>query len=168
MIKVGCDTCKHSNQYGLHCNRDETTECLEGGECELGERYLSDAKHCYCHWEVDPCYYLTVPNDHEEEYVIRSSGPYGELGRVLMLAYDQAADGKGKDRHVQYEDEPFEKQQIVELAKRVGPGGPAYQALKKTIEALSLPTEAGLREILGAINYLVGMYLTIEGQDECS
>jgi len=89
------------------------------------------------------------------------SGEYQSLRRVLDLALDQAANGKGKERHAN-EGEPFEKQKICEIARRVGLAFPIGQAIKKAEESVRLGLDAGIRENLGAIKYLAAAVIVME------
>jgi hypothetical protein len=77
---------------------------------------------------------------------------YRSLHGVLQEALEQASEGKGKERHAT-DGEAFENQPICEIARRLD-GGPLYQAVKKIYESKRLPGEAGVRELLGAINYI--------------
>lgn len=92
---------------------------------------------------------------------------YSELYRVLMMAYDQAANGKGKERHAN--DERFEDQPIMTIAKGHGMGYQTGQAAKKLQEAHKLLAirgkDAAIREILGAINYAAAAILLLEQMD---
>lgn len=88
---------------------------------------------------------------------------YESLGIVFSKAMAQAAYGKGKERHAN--GEPFEEQKICKISKAVGVGFAVGQALKKAEEAMRLEKEAGLREILGAINYLAAAYIVINAND---
>ena len=81
-----------------------------------------------------------------------SQHPYQSLTDVLGEAFLQASSGKGKERHAS-DGEAFEDQPICEIARRLG-GGALYQAVKKIYESQRLPGEAGVRELLGAINYI--------------
>lgn len=86
---------------------------------------------------------------------------YAPLERVLQLALDQAASGKGAQRHGQ--GKPFNEQPMMEICRMLGgPQGCMYQAIKKTQEASRMDTGAAQRELLGAINYLAGAYLLLE------
>jgi hypothetical protein len=85
---------------------------------------------------------------------------YDPLRHVLQLAFDQAAKGKGKERHAT--DKPFLEQPIMEIARMVGPGYQLGQAMKKAQEASRLPNERARAELLGAINYLAAAYLLLE------
>ena len=78
---------------------------------------------------------------------------YDALSEVLDAAYYQAAQGKGKERHAK-EDEPFDKQIICEVTRRLGAGYPLGQAVKKIYESQRLGGERGIAELLGAINYI--------------
>jgi len=89
--------------------------------------------------------------------------PYISLRYVLELAVDQAANGKGKERHAN--GEPFDQQKICKISRAVGVGFALGQALKKAEESVRLNKEAGLREILGAINYLAAAYIVLSESD---
>jgi hypothetical protein len=90
---------------------------------------------------------------------------YNKLERVLTRAKGQASDGKGKQRHAK-EGEPFEKQKICEITRRVGIGYPLGQAIKKVIESDRLSTEAGVAELLGAINYIAAAVIVMEEKEQ--
>lgn len=113
---------------------------------------------------------------------------YDDLERVLCLAYDQCARGKGKERHAS--DRTFMEQPINTIPQSknflVGLGGLSYQVEKKSGETdrmcerafaifsdkeedfdLSVKLgveklEAALRESLGVIVYAAAKYLHIE------
>ena len=153
MIKISCKTCKYGSGYGLECLLNSADVCLCTGICKYNG-IKGRSKFNYSLWE---------PKDNLDISLIPiSNDPYKMLLEVFNKAYEQAAKGKGKERHVTVENESFEDQQICEIARRVGVGGPAYQAVKKIYEALSLSKEAAKKEILGAINYLAGMYIIID------
>ena len=90
--------------------------------------------------------------------------PYAPLWRVLDAAYEQAANGKGKERHAN--DKPFTAQPIMEIARMVGPGYQLGQAMKKSQEAGGMiqrgQPDRAKAELLGAINYLAACVLLIE------
>ena len=77
---------------------------------------------------------------------------YEALGYVLQDAVNQAAEGKGKDRHAT--GESFEAQPICNISREVGVGFALGQAIKKTKESARLKPDAAVFELLGAINYL--------------
>lgn len=92
---------------------------------------------------------------------------YEDLQRVLQLAFDQSANGKGKERHAN--DLPFNEQPIMQIGRMVGVGGHTYQICKKAQEATGMVNrgalEAAKAEMLGAIVYAAAAYLLIEGMD---
>jgi hypothetical protein len=89
---------------------------------------------------------------------------YQPLKTVLMLAYQQAALGKGKERHAS--GKPFMRQPMMEICRSHGMGFATGQADKKSQEAIGMVArgehDAAKFEILGAINYLAGAYLLID------
>lgn len=91
-------------------------------------------------------------------------GAYSDLRRVLDMAFEQASQGKGKERHANGRE--FDRQPIMELARMHGLGYPTGQAAKKLQEAHTLlrlrGKEAAIQEILGAINYAAAAVLLIE------
>lgn len=92
------------------------------------------------------------------------SEAYAKLKEVLDMAYDQASNGKGKERHAK-KDEPFENQKICEITRRVGHGFPLGQAIKKAEEAPRLGTQRGIAEKLGAIVYLAASIMVDMEED---
>jgi len=97
---------------------------------------------------------------------------YEDLKRVLLLAYDQSARGKGKDRHARKR--PFNLQPITIIPELLGSyeglGGLVYQVIKKSQESVGMAsrdrTEAAKAELLGAIVYAAAAYLHIERFEE--
>ena len=86
---------------------------------------------------------------------------YESLANVLQRAYGQAAQGKGAERHAC--DRPFTEQPMQSISELLGtPDGLLYQAMKKIQESKRLDKDAGVRELLGAINYLAGAVIFIE------
>lgn len=87
---------------------------------------------------------------------VRVPAGYDKLFRVLMAALDQAAAGKGKERHasdgVAFEDQPMSS--INRTLNSVD--GFLYQAAKKAQESRRLPSGRAQAELYGAINYLAG------------
>lgn len=93
--------------------------------------------------------------------------PYSSLRGVLEGAYDQACAGKGKERHAYSDEEPFENQLICEMGRRLGGArGPLYQAVKKIYESDRLDTQAAVRELYGAINYIAAAIILRQEKDE--
>lgn len=86
---------------------------------------------------------------------------YEALAEVLGRAFDQAANGKGKERHA--DGKPFDAQPMQHLIDLYGPGFALGQAAKKSQESQRLPTtERQVTELLGAIVYLAGAVIAIE------
>lgn len=86
---------------------------------------------------------------------------YATLRAVLDRALAQASGGKGRERHA-VEGEPFERQQICEVTRRLGHGFSRGQAVKKIYEAQRLPRERAVAELLGAINYIAASIIVLE------
>ena len=87
---------------------------------------------------------------------------YEQLLNVLMRAYDQAAKGKGKERHASG-NTPFHEQPMATINRQLGSvDGFIYQAHKKSLEATRLPQGRNVAELLGAINYLAGAVIALE------
>jgi hypothetical protein len=88
---------------------------------------------------------------------------YASLRRVLDAAYRQSAEGKGVQRHGN--GLPFDRQPIMENARRFGPGSPLGQASKKVEEAYNMHLrgehEAAINELLGAIVYSCAAVIAI-------
>ena len=78
---------------------------------------------------------------------------YVVLSKILCEAYDQAAEGKGKERHAD-EGVPFEEQEVFQINRllRGDPeAAPKYQAMKKIRESGRRPYPEARGELLGAI-----------------
>lgn len=84
---------------------------------------------------------------------------YEKLAAVLEAAYDQAANGKGKERHAN--DLPFHNQRMQTISGLLGSdSGMAFQAVKKLTEGMQFDDyERFERELLGAINYIAGIII---------
>lgn len=84
---------------------------------------------------------------------------YLRLKSVLDAAEDQAAGGKGKERHA--DDQPFEAQPIQWIEEHFK-SFQLGQAVKKMHESQRLPTDAAINELLGAINYLAARVIFLQ------
>lgn len=84
---------------------------------------------------------------------------YLPLLRTFLGALEQAAYGKGRERHAN--DLPFTEQPILTMARMLdSDAGLAQQVIKKTIEARSLPTKkARINELRGTLVYAAAMIL---------
>lgn len=84
---------------------------------------------------------------------------YLPLLRTFLGALEQAAYGKGRERHAN--DLPFVEQPILTMAQMLdSDAGLAQQVIKKTIEARSLPTkQARINELRGTLVYAAAMIL---------
>lgn len=88
---------------------------------------------------------------------------YESLASVLLRAYNQAAHGKGAERHAC--DRPFTEQPMQSISGLLGSHtGLLYQAMKKVQESERLDVDAQIRELLGAINYIAGAVIFIEAK----
>ena len=85
---------------------------------------------------------------------------YESLGSVLQRAHDQAAHGKGAQRHGQ--GQSFDSQPMQQLIALYGVGFALGQAGKKAQESQRMDKDAAVRELLGAINYLAGAVIYME------
>lgn len=86
---------------------------------------------------------------------------YTHLSDVFARAYQQAALGKGAERHA--DNRPFTEQPMQTISDLLGNHqGLLYQAMKKIQESNRLDTDAAVRELLGAINYIAGAVIHME------
>lgn len=88
---------------------------------------------------------------------------YESLALVLERAYNQAAHGKGAERHAG--SRPFTDQPMQTISELLGSDtGLLYQAMKKIQESQRLDPDAAIRELLGAINYIAGAIIFKESE----
>lgn len=91
---------------------------------------------------------------------------YESLERILKLAFEQSATGKGRARHAN--GKPFDKQPIMEIARMVGLGGHTFQICKKAQEATTMAARgtpnAAKAELMGVIVYAAAGILLLEEQ----
>lgn len=82
---------------------------------------------------------------------------YEVLADVLQAAYDQAAHGKGAERHAR--GNAFEDQHMQTISTLLGShDGMAFQAIKKLTEGLAFTNHGQReRELLGVIVYVAGI-----------
>ncbi len=87
---------------------------------------------------------------------------YDSLSDVLTEAINQAAYGKGLERHADHR--PFHEQPIMRETEAVGLGHPAGQARKKILEAVRCcqdHPDRAIADLLGAINYTAALVIAI-------
>lgn len=93
------------------------------------------------------------------------SNAYESLRKVLDAAFDQCANGKGKERHGN--GLAWTEQPIFTIARQVGDGFNAGQAIKKIQEAQQMAArgehERARHEILGAIVYCASLHVLWNG-----
>lgn len=95
----------------------------------------------------------------DDETIAIDCGGYENLRSILDEAYEQAASGKGKERHAN--GKPWEEQPIAEIGRMVGVGFNTGQAIKKLQESTRMEPEAACRELLGAIVYAASAIMLI-------
>jgi hypothetical protein len=104
-------------------------------------------------------------SDHTKD-ASQMTDAYASLSAILNRALEQAAAGKGKDRHatVRGVARTFNEQPIMSIGRMAGPGYAIGQAMKKAHEAMELPADRAVTELLGAVVYLAAaVMLTEEG-----
>jgi len=170
-LKLSCFACKQAAV--LHTDEAFTTDGGMNGyemiwycsECNIDVRIRAD--------EEEECIKKTQAFFNEKMFqttavpppvqAVRGTSIYSSLENVLAMALDQASPGKGKERHAE-DAEPFEKQQICEITRRVGQGFPLGQAVKKIQESPRLVSEHRINELLGAINYIAASIIVEMGE----
>lgn len=100
------------------------------------------------------------PNEHYELSRQPTPANYLSLQAVLDNAFNQAAYGKGAERHAQ--SKPFEEQPMQKLIELYGTGFALGQAGKKMQESQRMDVDAAVRELYGAINYIAGTIIHLE------
>ena len=89
---------------------------------------------------------------------------YELLANVLHRAYDQAARGKGTERHAN--GKAFHEQPMQDLIQLYGVGFALGQAAKKAQESQRMDKDAAVRELLGSIVYVAGAIIAMEASAE--
>lgn len=102
-----------------------------------------------------------TPSVHGVQVLDMSVPGYETLANVLQMAYNQAAVGKGVERHAAV-GEPFDKQVMQIGATKFGVGALLFQAFKKSEESQRLEHDRAVNELLGAIVYLAGAVIALE------
>lgn len=91
---------------------------------------------------------------------------YDSLYKVLLAAYNQASNGKGKERHQLNNEEYFEDQKICEIARRLSIDYNLGQAVKKIYESKRLTDGGDIAELYGAINYIAAAII-VKQEEKC-
>jgi hypothetical protein len=84
---------------------------------------------------------------------------YKSLHVTLTDCFDQAANGKGKERHA--DDQAFEDQPIMWIEKNFK-SFQLGQAVKKVHESQSLEKDAAIRELRGAVVYICAKIISLQ------
>lgn len=162
MRRSGCSTFPWTS--GVLTYRDDGTVSAsryDQSELDLIEEVPSAARQPEPPQPNEP---KALPAPDPEPPAVVGDPMYGSLAGILQAAHDQAARGKGHDRHA--DDKPFLNQPIMEIARMLGDtGGHAYQIMKKAQEANRMVRraqyDAAVQEYLGVINYAAAAILLI-------
>lgn len=93
---------------------------------------------------------------------------YEQLTRILLLAYKQAAEGKGKERHSKQAIgfRPWDQQPILQIGRMCGTGYQSGQVQKKVQEAVTMAGNGNFSgakaEVLGVIVYAAALHKLLE------
>ena len=103
-----------------------------------------------------------IPNKKNQSPLPAYAG-YEQLRAVLTDALDQAAVGKGRERHAQ--DKPFHVQPMQQISELINSSdGMRYQAMKKLQESGRMEKDPAIRELLGVIVYTAGLVIYLNNQ----
>ena len=127
--------------------RDDKDEEIRALSLEL-QKYKNDLNSVFDDRKKLECLLSDNAN------TIELNPKYDSLYKVLLSAYNQASNGKGKERHQLNDDEPFENQKICEIARRLSVDYNLGQAVKKIYESKRLADQRDIAELYGAINYI--------------
>ena len=95
-----------------------------------------------------------------------SAPGYEGLRKILLDAYEQSANGKGKERHAT-DGTPWHDQPIVADLRALGSIHAAvFQARKKALEACRLDYHRARCDLLGAIVYLAAAVRWLDEQED--
>ena len=96
---------------------------------------------------------------HVNNWTVAVKPGYHLLHEVLVMALNQAQDGKGNVRHAN--GKSFEEQPIMNITRMVGTGFCHGQAIKKLEESIRLDPESAIAEQLGAIIYIAASIMRL-------
>lgn len=118
-----------------------------------GTKLDPDTNIAYCvHMDDDGDCYFEMPAAGKPAF--EEVPGYESLLAVLLQAYDQAARGKGVERHAN--GLPFVRQRMIKIDRAVKGGFCRGQAIKKIEESQGQDVEGAVKNLLGAINYIAG------------
>jgi len=121
--------------------------------CEYEGKEVNERPCCNC---VETSNWLPVG--------VVETRSYQNIRAVLDRAYEQAAAGKGHERHATGQD--FSAQPMQTISGLLGDNhGCLFQAIKKCQESVRLPKDRAVNELLGAINYLAGAVIFLESRE---
>lgn len=132
-----------------HAHFDSNGHIITGHDSEIGQRRT-----------MDELSYMIGIGATDGFAVTLDADGYYSLADVMRRAFEQASTGKGKERHANAL--PFDQQPMQTIAAAHGVGFLTGQAAKKSQEAMGLPHDAKIRELLGAIVYLAGAVIFLE------
>ena len=106
---------------------------------------------------------VSVTTTHPSQPSDDLSTRYASLAAVLNRALEQAARGKGMERHATTE--PFERQPIVQTGQWLNSTHPYIgQVVKKAFESARLPPEHAIQEWLGIIVNAAAAVIVLESR----
>lgn len=155
-----CPHLTHSNAVGYHFGDDEVWVWSGTGDISTSFECPGDLVSEWTEEAERPEGRADGRNGPVSQEVLDA---YAPLYEVMSDAWRQAALGKGAERHA--DQCAFVDQPNMQVARMTGPGGPAFQAMKKIREAVRMHQGGdGARaeaELLGAIVYSAMAILVI-------
>lgn len=173
VIYQGCEFALPSKTIGAFINRETLHLVMARSWVDEGSTYMVYPTNDSPPTRVKKSEYLLrkkpcpETDERESEMKNKEVTGYEKLQEVLKRAYDQAANGKGKERHSSNNTIPFQEQRMQTISNLIkSPKGMEYQVVKKITEGLEMEeTERTTKELLGAINYIAGIIIFLEKQD---
>ncbi len=134
--------------------RDEKEEEIRVLKLDLLKKDINMDKLVEDFRELETKYEILLEVLETKKLDIELNPKYDSLYKVLLAAYNQASNGKGKERHQLNDEEHFENQKICEIARRLSVDYNLGQAVKKIYESKRLTDGRDIAELYGAINYI--------------
>jgi hypothetical protein len=163
----------YESHYGSAVTQEERDELLTSAPAVIMNSGLPDYKHYKLHGWTDADLVLyghgkwrnqpSAPSApaHDAELLDETHKLYSSLKAVLDGAYNQAAFGKGANRHAQ--GKPFTEQPIQLISELIGThDGLIYQLIKKAQESQRMEPDAAIRELYGVIVYTAGAIIYLQ------